>query len=249
MSAKPFENKVILITGAGSGIGRATSIKLSRLGATLALSYINLAPLTETASLCLPTPEIHLTEAFDVASTQGCRIHIENILSTHGRIDHVFNCAGVNPKTIATEEISDEYYRLLMDTNVKGTFNICRSAIPHLSPGSTIVNTSSICGVQPFSGFAVYCASKYAIVGFSKSLALELGKKRVKVNVVAPGYIHTPTNAAVVEGEDKVKELEKSVALGRMGRPEEVADVVAWLIGGESGYVSGSVVEVNGAMK
>ena len=96
---------------------------------------------------------------------------------------------------------------------------------------------------------AAYCASKYAIIGFSQCLALELGPKGIRTNIVAPGYIHTPTNAGVLAGPDRLAENVKDVSLGRIGTAEEVADVVAFLFGEESRYMNGSVVEVNGGIK
>ena len=111
------------------------------------------------------------------------------------------------------------------------------------------MNVSSRCGLEATPGFAVYCASKYAVIGFSKCMALELGPRGIRTNVVAPGYIDTPTNASVVAGKESVARLEASVAMRRMGTPEEVADVVAFLMGSESAYMNGSVVEITGGIK
>jgi len=110
------------------------------------------------------------------------------------------------------------------------------------------VNVSSISGLRPTAGHAVYCATKYAIIGFSKCLALELGPVGIRVNVVAPGFIDTPTNASVVEGPEAVERVRKTVALGRVGVPEDIADVVAFLMGEGARYMNGSVVEVNGGV-
>ncbi|KAH6711982.1 hypothetical protein DL95DRAFT_479762 [Leptodontidium sp. 2 PMI_412] len=201
-----FIDKVILITGAGSGIGRATSIKLSHLGATLALADINSSTITETLNLC--------------------------------RIDHVFNCASINPTSLATTDITDEHWDKLMNTNLKGLFNATRPCTTHLQSGASFVNVSSVIGRQAGPGYAVYCASKFG-----------REPKGIKTNVVAPGCIDTPTNAGVVKGKEAVAEMEKLVAVGRMGLPEEVADVVVFLMSGESRYMDGSVVEINGGLK
>jgi NAD(P)-dependent dehydrogenase (short-subunit alcohol dehydrogenase family) len=243
---KSFENKVILITGAGSGIGRATSVKLSQLGATLALTDINSTSLTETLTLC--STGDHLISVFDIGSTEACTTFIASIIIKYSRLNHIFNCAGINPTSLATAEVTDAYYDALLNTNLKGLFNITRACIPHLTSGASFVNVSSIAGLRPTAGYAVYCASKYAVIGFSKCLALELGPKGIRTNVIAPGYIDTPTNAAVVEGRERVEEVAKAVSFGRMGRPEEVADVVVFLMGEDSGYMNGSVVEVNGGL-
>ncbi|CZR61599.1 related to estradiol 17-beta-dehydrogenase 8 [Phialocephala subalpina] len=225
--SKSFEGKVIIITGAGSGIGRATAIKLSQQGAALALADINPPALDETLSLC--TLGSHTASSFDVSSTTECNEFITTILKNHSKIDHIFNCAGRNPTSTPTADITDEYWDSLLNTNLKGTFNITRAAIPHLKSGASFVNVSSVCGLQPTAGFAAYCASKYAVIGFSKCIALELGPKGIRCNVVAPGYIDTPTNALVVAGKEAMEEQTKGVAMGRFGTAEEVADVVIFL--------------------
>ncbi|KAE9970313.1 hypothetical protein EG328_006337 [Venturia inaequalis] len=241
--ALPFNNKIILITGAASGIGRATSIALSSLGATLALSDINETGLSGTNALCGGT---HLQEVLDVSSSTSCKAHIDHIISTHRTIHHIFNCAGVNPTPSPLIETTDAYWDKLMNTNLRGIYNITRATIPHLSPGASFVNVSSLLGLHPGVNNAIYCATKYGVIGFSKSMAQELGSKGVRVNVVAPGYIDTPTNASVMAGAEAVGRTEKEVAMGRMGSPEEVAEVVCFLMGEGARYVNGAVVEVNG---
>lgn len=261
-----FDDEVCLITGAASGIGRATAQKMASLGARLALQDINSDGLAETNKLC---GDGHLTEAFDVGSSQACNSFIETVVSKLGHLNHVFNCAGVNPTAYALTETTDEYFDKLMNTNLRGTYNITRAAIPHLPGGSSIVNVSSVMGVTVAANFAIYCATKFGIVGFTKAMAMELGPKQIRCNAVAPGYINTPTNAGVVAGPEVVAEQEKKIAMGRFGTPEEVADVVAFLfryvcccslstpraasvlnraltasVSHESRYMSGSIVEI-----
>lgn len=221
-----FEGKVCLITGAASGIGRGTAQKMASSGAKLALSDINSDGLAETNRLC---GDGHITEIVDVGSTEACNEVVEITISQLGRLDHVFNCAGVNPTAYALADTTDEYWNKLMNTNLKGTYNITRAAIPHLPEGSSIVNVSSVMGVSVAPNYAIYCATKWGIVGFTKAMALELGPKQIRVNAVAPGYIDTPTNAGVVAGPEAVAEQVKKIGMGRMGTAEEVADVVAYL--------------------
>ena len=245
--SKPFQDKVIFITGAASGIGRATSIKLASLGATLFLTDINPSATEETRSHCA-NPSLHAVHDLDVSDTAACTAAINLAHATHGHINHVFNCAGVNPTAYALTDTTDAYWDKLMDTNLKGTYAITRAAIPHLARGSSFVNVSSLCGLSPSANVAIYCATKYGVIGFSKAMALELGPQGVRVNVIAPGFIDTPTNASVLAGEESVRNAVGKVALGRMGTPEECAEVVAFLMGEGARYMSGSVVEVNGGM-
>jgi NAD(P)-dependent dehydrogenase (short-subunit alcohol dehydrogenase family) len=240
-----FQNKIILITGAGSGIGRGTNVRLAQLGATLALTDINSTSLAETLDLC-PSKETHFTSAFDVSSSEKCDAFIAAIISKYSSIDHTFNCAGINGVLQATVSVTDAYWDRMFATNVKGFFNITRACIPHLKSGASFVNMTSNFGITPGSGYAVYCATKAAAIGFSKSVALELGPKGIRTNIVAAGAIRTPTNVAVLEGEEALQKLNSFVSLGRIGGPEDIADVVAFLFSDEARYMNGSVVEVNG---
>jgi NAD(P)-dependent dehydrogenase (short-subunit alcohol dehydrogenase family) len=245
-----FKDKVVLITGAGSGIGRATSIKLASLGANLALTDINASSVAETATLCSnsspATP--HFTDAFDIGSSAPVKNFVTAVISKYSRIDHVFNCAGVNPTKLATENITDDYWDNLVNTNLKGLFNVTRACIPHLQSGSSIVNVASTAALRPSAGFAVYSATKAGIIGFSKGTALELGPRGIRVNVIAPGFVDTPTNASVVEGKESLEAAREKVSLGRIGTPDEIADVVAFLFSNESRYMNGSVVEISGGV-
>jgi NAD(P)-dependent dehydrogenase (short-subunit alcohol dehydrogenase family) len=185
----------------------------------------------------------------DVSSVQEVKKWIDSTINKFGAIHHVFNCAGVNPTSIPIEETTDEYWDKLVNTNLKGVFNVTRAVIPHLQSGASFVNVSSISGLRPTTQQSVYCTTKYGLIGFSKCMALELGPRGVRTNVVAPGCIDTPTNAGIVKGGDAIQEMRDGNALGRLGTPEEVADVVVFLFGDESRYMNGSVVEIDGAMK
>lgn len=125
-----------------------------------------------------------------------------------------------------------------------------RTVIPHLKPGSSIVNVSSIAGSRAMAGWAIYNASKFGVVGFSKSMALELGPKGIRVNVVAPGQIHTPTNIAVRKGPEAIERTaEAACAMGRFGTVEEVAAVVLFLMSDAASYVNGAVIDVDGGAR
>lgn len=123
-----------------------------------------------------------------------------------------------------------------------------RACIPHLVSGSSFVNVSSISGIRPTAGFAIYCATKFGVIGFSKCIALELGSKGIRTNIVAPGYINTPSNASVVAGPEAVERDRQRISLGRVGSADEIADVVIFLMSEEARYMNGSVVEVTGGV-
>lgn len=221
-----FDGKVCLITGAASGIGRATALKMASLGAHLALCDIDADGLGETNNICGGS---HLIAVVDVGDGDACYEFLDTVTERMDTLNFVFNCAGVNPTAYALTQTTDAYWDKLMNTNLKGTYNITRAAIPHLHGGAAIVNVSSMMGVTAAANYAIYCATKFGIVGFTKAMALELGPIDIRVNAVAPGYIDTPTNAGVLEGPEAVRQQTKKVALGRMGTAEEVADVVAFL--------------------
>jgi NAD(P)-dependent dehydrogenase (short-subunit alcohol dehydrogenase family) len=219
---------------------------MASLGASLSLCDINLSAL-ETLSTSSPTP-IH-TQQVDVGSTAQVQSFVAATIAKFGRIDHVFNCAGVNPTSIPLENTPDAYWDKLVNTNLKGVFLITRECLPHLQRGASIVNVSSISGIRGSAMQSVYCTTKFGLIGMSKSLALELGPKGIRVNCVAPGYIDTPSNAGIVKGGEAVERMRMGNALERLGTPEEVADVVAFLFGEEARYVNGAVLEIDGAVK
>jgi NAD(P)-dependent dehydrogenase (short-subunit alcohol dehydrogenase family) len=241
-----LSSKVIVITGASSGIGRATAIKLSTLGARLALTGRRPDALAETNRQCGGN---HLTAIFDISDAAATRNFVDMAFKTYGKIDHVFNNAGKNPTTHAIQDVKEEYWDEMINTNLKGLFNVTKAIAPLMLPGSSFVNHSSISGIRAAPNIAVYCATKFAIIGFSQSMALELGPKGIRTNIIAPGYIDTPTNISVLEGANSIHRANAEVSLGRMGTPEDVAGVVAFMFSEQAQYMNGSVVEVNGGIK
>lgn len=200
-----------------------------------------------------PSEPKHSYQACDVSSVADCEAvarSVPTILGgAEGKLDGLFNCAGINPTNVPIDETTDAYFTKLMDVNVRGTFNMSRACITLFSKGSSIVNVSSNCGLRGYAGYTVYCATKHAIIGFTKALAMELGPRGVRVNAVAPGPTDTPTMAGNVEGGDANQRLVGATALGRLGLASEIADVVAFLFSSQSSYVNGSIVEVTGGLK
>ncbi|KAI1408206.1 3-oxoacyl-reductase [Hypoxylon sp. FL1857] len=249
--ASTLTDKTILITGAASGIGKGTAIKLHNLGAVLAITDVNEAGLAETLELCGGGDSKHHTSTLDVSKAADVEKRVAEIVAKYGHIDHVFNCAGINPTSMPLTETTEAYFDKLVGVNLKGTYNVTKATIPHMTtPGGSYVNVSSISGWNPSVGTAIYCATKFGVIGFSKCMALELGPRGVRVNIVAPGYIDTPTNAGIAKGTAVARtRMEQGNALGRMGTPDDIASVVAFLMSDEARYMNGSVVEVDGMLK
>jgi NAD(P)-dependent dehydrogenase (short-subunit alcohol dehydrogenase family) len=247
-----FSSKVIIVTGAGSGIGRGAAIKMASLGALVAITDINGTALAETVELCQKASR-HSTEpvsaAFDIGDSEAVNSFIAHLIQTTGRIDFVLNNAGINPTAMATADVPDAYWDKMINTNLKGTFNMTRAAIPHLKAGAVIVNVSSISGQRASPGVAVYCATKFGIIGFTKCVALELGPKNIRCNAIAPGHIITPSNASVRRGREAIEESCKTIGMRRMGEVEEIVNVLVFMFSPEARYMNGSVVEVNGGQQ
>ncbi|KAF9895255.1 hypothetical protein FE257_000157 [Aspergillus nanangensis] len=245
---RQYEDKVILITGAASGIGKATAQKLAAGHATLILCDIN-QPALDNLQTTLPNPSQHTYYAIDISSSSTCNSLLQSIATSHSKIDYLFNCAGINPTHIPITDTTDAYFTRLVDVNLRGTFNMTRACVPLMAPGSAIVNVSSNCGLRGYPGYSVYCATKFAIVGMTKALAMELGPKGIRVNAVAPGPTDTPTMAANVAGGDATERLKGGIALGRIGEAGEIAETVVFLLSERSSFMNGSVVEVTGGLK
>ncbi|KAI1340541.1 short-chain dehydrogenase/reductase-like protein SDR [Xylariaceae sp. FL0016] len=240
--ATTLAGKVAILTGAASGIGRATAKRLDSIGVRLVLCDINV---DGCQHLLDEMPgKGHIFYAVDVGSSKECQSCIEKVLTEVDHINLLFNCAGINPTALDITDTTDEYFDKLVNTNLRGPYNMIRACVPHLRAGDAIINVASTAGLRATRGFSIYCATKFGVIGFTKAMALELGPKGVRVNCIAPGPIDTPTMAGNVAGGDANEKLVQDIALGRLGQPEEVAQVVVNVF--ESTFMSGSVVEVHG---
>jgi NAD(P)-dependent dehydrogenase (short-subunit alcohol dehydrogenase family) len=216
--------------------------------ARLALCDINIEALEKLKDELQRDLDGHQICPLDVTSSSHCNRAVDSIVDHFGKVDFLFNCAGVNPTYFPLEKTTDDYWSRVVNTNLQGTYFMTRACLPVLRAGSAIVNVSSVAGLRADAGYAIYNAAKFGVIGFSKAMALELGPKGIRVNVVAPGFITTPTNNMVLRGDDAVRRAEEGVALRRMGTAEEVANVVTFLFSGQSSYVNGSVVEISGGL-
>ena len=244
---KRFANKVVLITGAASGIGRATAERLAVEGATLALVDMNADGLDQTVQTCRGSGAEALSLVGDISSESSVAEIIESTVTEFGRIDVLCNIAGILQfKDFRLTTLDD--WNKIIGVNLTGTFLMCRDALPHLleSQGN-IVNMSSTASLGGHPWTAPYSASKGGIQAMSLGIAVEFGKMGVRCNCVAPGSILTPIQDAfeLPEGADP-KLLHRIMPLDKMRGPEQIASAVAYLGSDDAAHVNGTVLKVDG---
>lgn len=241
-------SKVALITGATRGIGRAVAIRLANAGFDIALNYRkDNDDLTNTKLEIEKAGVICFPVQGDVSSFEDCERIAKELFEKFGKIDVLVNNAGVT-KDMLLMRMKPEDFTGVIDVNLVGTFNMTRNVVPYMvkARSGRIVNISSVVGIEGNAGQTNYAASKAGVIGFTKSLARELGSRNILVNAVAPGFIETDMTSVL---SDSVKdEIAKKISLRRMGSVDDVAGVVEFLCGSASSYVTGTVIPVTGGM-
>lgn len=252
LSGIMFKNKVVLITGASSGIGAATAKRFAQLEATLALVGRNLQKLTEVANECEKMSKIKpLAIAANLTNEEDVKRIIKSIITNFKKLDILVNNAAViQLGSIETTTLAQ--FDSIMNTNIRAVFHLSNLAVPHLikSKGN-IVNVSSINGLRSFPNVLAYNMSKSALDQFTRCVALELASKQVRVNSVNPGIIDTPLHKRAGRNDEMCKEfLEHSKTthpLGRVGKPEEVAEAIIFLANeSQSSFITGVTLSVDG---
>ena len=242
-----FTGKVALITGAGSGIGRATAIRLASEGARVTLADINEQALTDTcAALAAGSEAIGVVT--DVRDSAACDAAVAACVDRFGQLDILCNIAGIALCQHLTD-ISDEQWQRVMDINLNGVFFMCRAAIPRLVESKgCIVNMSSSAGLEGQVYNSAYCASKAGVLMFTKALAIEFSKQEVRVNAVCPGMVKTPLteNFAMPDNAD-MQLMGKLFPLLEGAEPEEIAAAVAYLASAEARFITGAALPIDGA--
>ena len=242
--------KVALVTGGSRGIGRAIGVALGRLGARVVLNYTsNEAAATEAAAAVAAAGGTATTKRFDVSDPAAVESAIKEVAAAEGGLHILVNNAGIaiNALVLGAKEAD---WKRSIDVNLNGTFYCCKSALRYLlkaKDAGRIINITSITGETGSAGQAPYVAAKAGIIGLTKTLAREYASRGVTANAVSPGYIDTDMTATELP-EAKRAELMKTIPLGRVGKPEDVAAAVAYLAGPAAAYVTGQVLRVNGGL-
>jgi NAD(P)-dependent dehydrogenase (short-subunit alcohol dehydrogenase family) len=241
-----LQDKKVVITGGDSGIGRAVAIAFAREGADLLISYLNEdEDAQETKRWVEEAGRKAVLVPGDIADPAHCRAIIARAVEEFGRIDILVNNAAYQMTRESLEEIPDEEWDHTFAVNISAMFHLCKAAVPHMKPGSSIINTSSINSDKPRPTLLPYAATKGAIANFSAGLAQLLGDKGIRVNSVAPGPIWTPLIPSTMPPE-QVKSFGEDVPLGRPGQPAECAPAYVLLASDEGSYISGARIEITG---
>jgi 3-oxoacyl-[acyl-carrier protein] reductase len=250
MGEDTLEGRVAVVTGGSRGIGRAIAIALGRAGAKVVVNYTaNEAAANEAAAAVAAVGGVAVTKRFDVADSAAVDAAFKEIIAVEGGLHILVNNAGIAVNTLVLGAKDADWKRAL-DVNLSGTFHCCRAAIRALmkaKDAGRIVNITSITGETGSAGQAPYVAAKAGVIGLTKTLAREYASRGVTVNAVSPGYIDTDMTASELPEARRV-ELLKTIPLGRVGKPEEVAAAVAYLVGPAAAYVTGQVLRVNGGL-
>ena len=237
-----------LITGADSGIGRATAIAFAREGADIILNYLpsEEKDAMEVVALIEAAGQKAVQLPGDISEENFCKTLVEKGHSALGGLDIVVNVAGKQQAQESIEDLTTELFDQTFKTNVYAMFWICKAALPHLPPGATIINTTSIQAYSPSPNLLDYASTKAAIVAFTKSLAKQVASKGIRVNAIAPGPVWTPLQSSGGQPSEKIPEFGAKVPLGRPGQPAELAPIYVVLASQESSYVTGEVYGVTG---
>jgi len=238
-----LKDKIAIITGAAKGIGFATAKRFAEEGAKVMIADISLEAVNAAAAQ-IPNAEAFVVNVTDRASIQAA---VDRILERHGRIDILINNAGIT-QDARLIKMTEAQFDAVIDVNLKGVFNCTQLVVPHmLEKGKgAVVNASSVVGIYGNFGQTNYSATKFGVIGFTKTWARELGAKGIRVNAVCPGFISTEMVKAMPE--NVLQDIEKRSWLGRLGTPEEMANVYLFLASDEASYVNGVALEASGGI-
>jgi NAD(P)-dependent dehydrogenase (short-subunit alcohol dehydrogenase family) len=241
-----FDGKVVIVTGAASGIGRASAIQFAEQGAKVVVADINQAGAAETVAMIGDNAIVVL---LDMADELSCQAMVDKTIEVYGRLDILVNNAGIPGVRARTADQTTADWRQVIDVNLNGVFYCTKFAIPQMlkTGGGAIVNTSSIDGFTGMGTVPHYTAAKHGVIGLTKACALEYAKQNIRCVAVAPGYINTAMTESVFTEEENAM-LMAMIPLMRPAQPEEVANLVLWLASDKASYVTGSCHTIDGGI-
>ncbi len=248
-----MSHKVAIVTGAGSGIGRSTSMLLAKNGFRVVVSDRYDEGMKETHDMIKEASGQAVMQRCDVSDQTQVQQLFQSTAANYGEIHAVINNAGVGGDAAFTHEYSNETYDKVIAINQTGVWYCMKAALQIMKSqptGGTMVNVSSIAGIGAAPLMSAYAASKHAVIGLTKTAAAEYGKYNIRVNAVCPTVIDTPMGKAFADHNAPIMEMMKaSIPMKRFGQPEEVAEVIAWLCDDSSSFVNGQEIRVDGGMK
>lgn len=247
-----FENKIALVTGGGSGIGRATALQLAQGGATVLVTDINADNGTETANMILEAGGQAHFMPVDVSQPDDVRAMVQTALDRFGGLHIAINNAGVSgPFDKNLPDVSEDDYDLIMNVNVKGVWLGMKYEIPAMvqSGGGVIVNVASVAGLVAAPRGSVYAASKHAVIGLTRSAAVEMARKDIRINAVCPSFIQTPMVTDITSVSDYMAKATVAASpMKRLGQPQEVAETIVWLCSDAASFINGTALAVDGGL-
>lgn len=249
-----FKKKVAIVTGGSGSIGFVTAKKLAEEGAKVLLVDIDEEALQEKQNEAeAKNLEISYVKA-DVTRNDAVQSFVNTCIDRYGKIDCFFNNAGIEGEVKPIHEYSDEVFDKVMSVNVKGVYLGMKHVIPKMEDGGSIVISSSVAGLQGTAGMVAYIASKHAVIGIMRTAALELGERKIRVNTINPGVVDNRMMRSLEKGMDpknsnEVKEsFDKQIPLGRYAEPDDVADMVTFLLSDHAKYANGGMFVVDGGL-
>ena len=246
------EGKVAIVTGAGSGIGRASAMLLAKEGAKTVVVDRNAEAGEETVRMIREAGGEAIFVKADVSKVEDIKKMVRTAVSTYGKLNILFNNAGFIHEVAPTADASEEVFDETIATNLKGAFMGMKYAIPEMLRigGGSIINIASIAGTKGVTNAPAYAASKGGVLALSRATAIEYATQNIRVNCISPGTISTPAMAALMKDDPEIKRnYEEAVPQGRLGRPDEVAQVVLFLASDEASHVTGEKLAIDGGLE
>jgi NAD(P)-dependent dehydrogenase (short-subunit alcohol dehydrogenase family) len=249
--ARLLDGKIALVTGGGSGIGRATALAFAREGAKVLIADVIVDSAKETLQMIKEAGGEGMVTKVDVSQSEEVESMVNQLVDTYGRLDCAFNNAGIGGGWGFTAKCTEEEWDRVMSINLKGVWLCMKYEIPQMlqQGGGSIVNTASVAGLVGMLGTPAYVASKHGVVGITKAAAMEYATSGIRINAVCPGIIRTPMIGRRLERKPESEAVYRSMEpMGRLGTPEEIAEAVVWLSSDAASFVTGLPMAVDGGL-